>query len=68
MKLKKEFSGVVNTKPILKKSNSGAVNTPMQQSPRRKSQEQHQLQFANVEFGKSVRDTFRLKKKKEDYR
>ena len=57
---------MVNPKPILKKSTSAAVNTaqlPVQQ-PRRRSHEQHQL-FSNVEFGKSVRDTFRLKKRKK---
>lgn len=71
MKLRKSSAEIVNPKPILKKSNSGAVNranspTQLQQQPqpRRKSHDQHQL-FANVEFGKSVRDTFRLKKRKK---
>ena len=66
MKLRKNSAEVVNPKPILKKSTSAAVNTaqlPTQQ-PRRRSHEQHQL-FSNVEFGKSVRDTFRLKKRKK---
>ena len=66
MKLRKSSAEI--PKPILKKSNSGAANralSPTQQLPRRKSQEQHQQQFANVEFGKSVRDTFRLKKRKK---
>ena len=36
---------------------------PAQQT-RRRSHEQHQL-YSNVEFGKSVRDTFRLKKRKK---
>ena len=66
MKLRKNSAEVVNPKPILKKSTSAAVNTaqlPTQQ-PRRTSYEQHQL-FSNVEFGKSVRDTFRLKKRKK---
>ena len=67
MKLRKNSAEVVNPKPILKKSTSGAVNrahSPTQQQPRRRSHDQHQ-QFANVEFGKSVRDTFRLKKRKK---
>ena len=66
MKLRKNSAEVVNPKPILKKSTSAAVNIaqlPTQQ-PRRRSHEQHQL-FSNVEFGKSVRDTFRLKKRKK---
>ena len=67
MKPRKNSAEVVNPKPILKKSNSGAVNralSPTQQQPRRRSHDQHQ-QFANVEFGKSVRDTFRLKRRKK---
>ena len=66
MKLRKNSAEVVNPKPILKKSTSAAVNTaqlPTQQ-PRRRSHEQHQL-FSNVVFGKSVWDTFRLKKRKK---
>ena len=67
MKLKKNLAEVVNPKPILKKRTSAAVNTaqlPTQQ-PRRRSHEQHHQLFSNVEFGKSVRDTFRLKKRKK---
>ena len=66
MKLKKNSAEVVNTKPILKKSTSAAVNTALSPThqPRRRSHDQHQ-QFANVEFGKSVRDTFRLKRRKK---
>ena len=66
MKLRKSSAEI--PKPILKKSNSGAANrahSPTQHSPRRKSQDQHRQPFANVEFGKSVRDTFRLKKRKK---
>ena len=70
MKLRKSSAEIVNPKPILKKSNSGAINranspTQQQEQPRRRSHDQHQHQFANVEFGKSVRDTFRLKKRKK---
>ena len=69
MKLRKSSAEIVNPKPILKKSTSGAVNranspTQQPQQPRRRSHDQPQ-QFANVEFGKSVRDTFRLKKRKK---
>ena len=72
MKLRKNSAEVVNAgpKPILKKSTSAAVTnaaySPPQppQPPRRRSQDQHQP-FANVEFGKSVRDTFRLKRRKK---
>ena len=67
MKLRKNLAEVVNPKPILKKRTSAAVNTaqlPTQQ-PRRRSHEQHHQLFSNVEFGKSVRDTFRLKKRKK---
>ena len=66
MKLRKNSAEVVNPKPILKKSTSVAVNTvpPPTHQPCRRSHDQHQ-QFANVEFGKSVRDTFRLKRRKK---
>ena len=67
MKLRKNSAEVVNPKPILKNSTSAAVNTaqlPTQQ-PRRRSHEQHHQLFSNVEFGKSVKDTFRLKKRKK---
>ena len=59
IKLRKNSAEVVNPKPILKKSTSAAVNTapsPNHQ-PRRRSHDQHQ-QFANVEFGKSVPDSY----------
>ena len=68
MKLRKNSAEVVNPKPILKKSTSAAVNTAAQlptQQPRRRSHEQHHQLFSNVKFGKTVRDTFRLKKRKK---
>ena len=65
MKLRKNLRSaeVVNPKPILKKSTSAAGNnsTHSQTQPCRRSHDQQQQQFVNVEFGKSVRDTFRLK-------
>ena len=49
MKLRKNASEVVKSKPILKKSTGAAVNTaqlPTQQ-PRRRSHEQHHQLFSN---------------------
>jgi len=66
MKLRKSSVEAISPKPILKKSPS-AVNNSAQQplhvsATRRRSNEQP---FSGVEFGKSVRDTFRIKKKKK---
>ena len=68
MKLRKNSAEVVNPKPILKKSTSAAVNNSAhsQTQPRRRSHDQQQQQqFVNVEFDKSVEDTFRLKRRKK---
>lgn len=69
MKLRKNSAEVVNPKPMLKESTSATVNTtqlPTQQ-PRRRSHEQHHQLFSNVEFGKSMRDTFRLKERRRQW-
>ena len=59
---------VVNSKPIPKKSTSAAVNTAQLRTNSTTLQKiswQHHQLFSNEEFGKSVRDTFKLKKRKK---
>ena len=65
MKLRKSSTEAVNPKPILKKSTSAVNNAaqpPHVSATRRRSNDQP---FSGVEFGRSVQDTFRIKKKKK---
>ena len=66
MKLRKSSTETLSLKPMLKKTTS-AVNTatapvPHVSASRRRSNKQP---FSSVEFGKSVQNTFRMKKKKK---
>jgi len=65
MKLRKSSAENISLKPILKKSTSAVNNAaqpPHVSATRRRSNDQP---FSSVEFGKSVQDTFRIKKKKK---